>query len=71
MVKTHKPTYPAETLVGASRLYLDIVNYLTTAQARFLSVKLTPAREEIVNRIKHTETSSTDCHSTDLTEIGF
>ena len=54
MVKTHKPTYPGNPMVGASRLYLDTVNYLTTAWAKFLSVKLTPARDGIVNRIKDT-----------------
>ena len=54
MVKTHKPMNRGAALVAASRLYLDTVNYYTTAWAKFLSVKLTPAREQIPNRIKDT-----------------
>ena len=54
MVKTHKPMDATASVVSASRLYLDTVNYLTTAWAKFLSVKLTPARDKIVNRVKDT-----------------
>ena len=54
MVKTHKPMDSTAQPVAKSRLYLDSVNYVTTAWAKFLSVKLTPAREQVHNRIKDT-----------------
>jgi hypothetical protein len=56
-VKTHKQmnlyAKPPEP-VSPSRAYIDTVNYVTTAWARYLSVKLTPARQKIPNRIMDT-----------------
>ena len=57
LVKTHKQInlYAQHPVpVAPSRAYIDTVNYVTTAWARFLSVKLTPAREQIKNRITDT-----------------
>ena len=54
MVKTHKPIHPSADPPAASRAYVDTVNYITSAWSRYLSVQLTPAREQIPNRISDT-----------------
>ena len=54
MVKTHKPINPSADPPAASRAYVDTVNYITSAWSRYLSVQLTPAREQIPNRVSDT-----------------
>ena len=45
-VKTHKHINVAELPPARSRMYVDTVLYITTPLTKFLSVHLTPAREQ-------------------------
>ena len=51
-MKTHKPYSPDASPPAKSRLYIDTVNFPTTALAKYISVQLTPARELIPHRIR-------------------
>ena len=53
-VKTHKHTDPTAYPPARTRMYIDVVNYCTTAWAKYLSVQLTPARARIPGRITDT-----------------
>jgi hypothetical protein len=53
-VKTHKPTDPAALPPARTRMFIDVVNFCTTAWAKYLSVQLTPARARIPGRITDT-----------------
>ena len=54
LAKTHKPLQPKTAVPVKTRLYIDTVNCVTTPLARYISVMLTPARENIPYRIKDT-----------------
>ena len=54
LVKTHKPMHPCTTVPAKTRLYIDTVNCVTTPLARYISVMLTPASEQIPYRVKDT-----------------
>ena len=52
LVKTHKPMNRTQFPPAKSRMYVDTVMYITTPLATFLSVHLTPARDNIIGRVK-------------------
>jgi hypothetical protein len=54
LVKTHKHMCPIDDPPANIRLYIDTVGYTTTPLAKFISVCLTPARENIQYRIVDT-----------------
>jgi hypothetical protein len=53
-VKTHKQMNRTQLPPAKSRMYVDTVLYITTPLTKFLSVHLTPAREQIEGRVKDT-----------------
>ena len=54
LVKTHKLMTPYRNPPAKTRLYIDTVNWATTPLAKYISVALTPAREQIPYRIRDT-----------------
>ena len=54
LIKTHKLLKPCAPIPAKVRLYIDIINYLTTTLAKYISVQLTAPCEAILYRTNDT-----------------